>query len=81
VVRGRDGLWSGRCRKGGDTGQDLGEQGLAWWQAQDQRSSLVNEAGGDADQAVPQGGDHGLAVADIVPEQATVGCRDCGELV
>ena len=79
VVRGLGGRWSGPCREGADAGQDLGEQGLAGWQAQDQRTRVVNEAGGDADQPVPQGRDHGLAVPDTVPDQAAVGGGGGGE--
>ena len=42
---------------------------------------MTDQPGGDADQPVPQGGDHGLAVADTVPEQAAVGGGGGGELV
>ena len=34
---------------------------------------MADQSGGDADQPVPQGGDHGLAVADAVPEQRPSG--------
>lgn len=33
---------------------------MGWWQAQDERSGVADQAGGDADEAVSQGSDHGL---------------------
>jgi hypothetical protein len=36
VVR-RGSAWSGRCRQGADAGQDLGEELVFGWQAQDLR--------------------------------------------
>ena len=42
---------------------------------------MSHEPGGNADQPVPQGRDHGLAVPDAVPDQAAVGGGGGGELV
>jgi hypothetical protein len=47
---------------------------------------VVDDAAGDADQSVPQGGDHGFAVADSEPEQwgrsvLSIGVGDGGEVV
>jgi hypothetical protein len=42
---------------------------------------MVDESGGHADQAVPQGGDHRLTVADAMAEQCAVRSRVGGELM
>src|SRR6188472_1858022 len=73
--------WSGRCGQGADAGEDLSKQLVARWQAQDASAGVVDQPGGDADQSVPQGGDHGLAIADAVSGQGAVGCGGGGELV
>lgn len=75
------GAWSGCCRQGAQSGEDLGEQVVVRWQAQGERFGVVDQAGGDADQAVPQGGDHGLALADAPAQQRALGGGGGGELV
>ena len=45
-----------------------------------ERAGVTDQPGRDADQPLPQGGDHGLAVADPVPEQRTLGRAAGGEL-
>ncbi len=84
VIRGRDGRvgqvgW-GRVRSRART------MGNSWspGQAQDQYPGVADQAGGDADQPVPQGGDHGLAVADAETAQRScpgwLCCRSgCGD--
>jgi hypothetical protein len=73
--------WSGRSAQGADAGEDFVEQFIARWQAQDERPSVADQTARDAEQPVPQGGDHGLTVADAVPGQGAVGRGGGGELV
>jgi hypothetical protein len=42
---------------------------------------VTDQSGRDADQPVPQGCDHGLALAHAVPEQSALGCWSGGELM
>jgi hypothetical protein len=72
--------WSGRVREGAEASEDLGEQAVAGWQAQSQAAGVTDQAGGDRDQPPPQGGDHGLAAADTVPDQPSV-VAGSGEVV
>src|SRR6478736_9127388 len=78
---GAESAWSGRRGQGTDAGKDLGEQPVPGWRAQGERAGVTDQSGGDTDQPVPQGGDHGLAIADAVPEQPAVGCGGAGELM
>ena len=64
--------WSGRRGQGADAGEDLVEQLVSGWWAQGERAGVTDQPGRYPDQPVPQGGDHGLAVADTVPDQAAV---------
>ena len=73
--------WSGLCGQRADAGENFVEQLVARWQAQDERTGVVDQPGRDADQPVPQGGDHGLALAHAVPGQGAAGCGGSGELV
>jgi hypothetical protein len=59
--------WSGRLRWRSEPGEDHGEYLVAGWQAQDELTGVMDQPGGDAEQSVPQGGDHGFAVADASP--------------
>jgi hypothetical protein len=57
------------------------EQFLAGRYAQVDAAGVADQPGRDADQPVPQGGDHGLAGPDAVAEQPAVGPGGRGELV
>jgi len=80
VLVGPGSAWSGRVREGAETGEDLGEQVVAGWEAQGEAAGVTDQAGGDGDQPSSQGGDHGLAAADTVPEQPSVAAGG-GEVV
>ena len=80
-VRGQERPGSGRHGQGADAREDFVEQRVTGRQAQGERAGVADQPSRDADQPVPQGGDHGLAVADPVPEQRPVGCGGGGELV
>jgi hypothetical protein len=71
VGRGRFGLL-GQVGQGAEAGEDLREQVVAWWEAQGAAAGVADQAGGDGEQSPPQGGDHGLAAADTVPNQPPV---------
>jgi hypothetical protein len=73
--------WSGRGGQGADAGEDFVDQVVSGRRAEDERAGVVDHPGGDADQSVPQGGDHGLAAVDAVPEQSPAESGGGGELV
>jgi len=73
--------WSGGGGQGADAGEDLVEQVVFGWQAQDERAGVADKSGWDTDQPVSQGGDHGVAAADAMPGQLTAGPGGRGELV
>src|SRR5256885_1039340 len=74
--------WLGQCGEFPEAGEDFGEQVVAGRWSQDWLPCLENEAGGDADQPVPQSGDHGFAVAGAPPgELAGGGIFGGGELM
>lgn len=54
---------------------------VARWWAQGQLTGVAGEAGGEADQSVPEGGDHGFAAADAVSGEVAVFSGSGGELV
>src|SRR3954447_17524996 len=72
VLVGAGSAWSGRVRQGAEAGEDLREQVVAGWEAQGAAAGVADQAGGDGKQSPPQGGDHGLAAADTVPDQPPV---------
>src|SRR3954463_2975313 len=72
VLVGAGAAWSGQVGQGAEAGEDLGEQICAGWEAQGEAAGVADQAGGDGDQPPPQGGDHGLATADTVPDQPPV---------
>src|SRR3954454_11430271 len=72
VLVGAGAAWSGQVGQGAEAGEDLGEQVLARWEAQGETAGVAKQAGGDGDQPPLQGGDHGLAATDAVPDQPPV---------
>ena len=63
-------------------GEDFSEQDVvAWRWSQDELSGVVDHAGGDADESVPQGRDHGPPAAFAVAGQRPVWSLGGGELV
>lgn len=62
---------SGQVWQSAEAGEDLGEQVIAGWQPKCESAGVADQAGGDGEQS-PQGGDHGLAATDTVPDQLSV---------
>jgi len=56
--------WSGLGGERPEPGQDFGEQAALGGQSQGELAGVADEPASGADQPVPQGGDHCLAVAD-----------------
>jgi hypothetical protein len=44
-----------------EPGQDVGEEVLAWWEAQVELSGVADQPGGDVQQPMAQGGEVGPA--------------------
>ncbi|MGH3976388.1 MAG: hypothetical protein ACRDS9_24180 [Pseudonocardiaceae bacterium] len=47
--------WSGRVGQGAEASEDLGEEVVAGWEAQDELAGVADQPAGDAQQAVPRG--------------------------